>query len=210
MSQLMNLAPGPYIEEAISANSSQPKSRYAALPHTTTDRPYVVSVPVPDICPLRYKRTIARRAMNYPRTDTGFPYVQQAHGPMAPPEPPAHDQTLGSPSIAEEELHLARTARRHSDAHIGRPVHFEIGPHAGRTIRAQLDVIQNAEQGRKCADPPRTAHNQTHADGSGTREAKKAKKDRRPLDPPPVIRLRMFEVIDEGTSHETERELTPE
>ncbi|KAL1748312.1 velvet factor-domain-containing protein [Schizophyllum fasciatum] len=66
---------------------------------------------------------------------------------------------------------------------VGRPVHFAAGPFAGRTIRAALDEIQAAQLGRKYA-----------------------RVDRRPLDPPPAVRLRLFDVRDAGTARETEAE----
>ncbi|KAL1672954.1 velvet factor-domain-containing protein [Schizophyllum commune] len=66
---------------------------------------------------------------------------------------------------------------------IGRPVHFAHGPFAGRTIRASLDEIQAAQLGRKYA-----------------------RVDRRPLDPPPAVRLRLFNVHDAGTEQQREEE----
>ncbi|OCH89016.1 hypothetical protein OBBRIDRAFT_836141 [Obba rivulosa] len=63
------------------------------------------------------------------------------------------------------------------------PVTFIAGELAGRTIRGELEELQKADLGRKYA-----------------------RKDRRPLDPPPVIRLRLFEVIEPGTPQEYERE----
>ncbi|TRM66928.1 velvet factor-domain-containing protein [Schizophyllum amplum] len=66
---------------------------------------------------------------------------------------------------------------------IGHPIHFASGPFAGRTIRAALDEIQQAQLGRKYA-----------------------RVDRRPLDPPPAVRLRLFEVYDLGTDREMEAE----
>ncbi|KAH9831011.1 velvet factor [Rhodofomes roseus] len=68
---------------------------------------------------------------------------------------------------------------------IGRLVHFVSGPFANRTVRAELDELQKADLGRKCGN-----------------------RDRRPLDPPPVVRLKLFEIIDEGTPQETEREIS--
>ncbi|TFK75747.1 hypothetical protein BDN72DRAFT_867976 [Pluteus cervinus] len=67
---------------------------------------------------------------------------------------------------------------------MGRPIRFETGQFSGQTIRAELHEIQKADLGRKYA-----------------------RVDRRPLDPPPVVQLRLFEVFNEGTSQETEREL---
>ncbi|KZT66814.1 hypothetical protein DAEQUDRAFT_729781 [Daedalea quercina L-15889] len=68
---------------------------------------------------------------------------------------------------------------------IDRPVHFVSGPFANRTVRAELEELQKADLGRKCGN-----------------------RDRRPLDPPPVVRLRLFETINEGTPQETENEIT--
>ncbi|KAJ7628702.1 velvet factor-domain-containing protein [Roridomyces roridus] len=67
---------------------------------------------------------------------------------------------------------------------IGKPIHFTEGQFAGRTIRAELQELQAASFGRKYA-----------------------KVDRRPLDPPPVAWLRLFEVHNAGTDAETEIEL---
>ncbi|KAF7292756.1 Velvet domain-containing protein [Mycena indigotica] len=67
---------------------------------------------------------------------------------------------------------------------IGRPIYFTEGQFAGRTIRATLDEIQAAAFGRKYA-----------------------KVDRRPLDPPPVACLRLYEVFNPGTAAQTEQEL---
>lgn len=68
---------------------------------------------------------------------------------------------------------------------IGRPIkNIVSGPFAGRTIRFQLHEYQKPDVGRKFA-----------------------KRDRRPVDPPPVVRLRMFEVRDEDTPNEREEEL---
>ncbi|KAJ7216449.1 velvet factor-domain-containing protein [Mycena pura] len=67
---------------------------------------------------------------------------------------------------------------------IGRPIHFTEGQFAGKTIRATLQELQAASFGRKYA-----------------------KVDRRPLDPPPVACLRLFEVFNAGTDAETETEV---
>ncbi|KZT71993.1 hypothetical protein DAEQUDRAFT_665017, partial [Daedalea quercina L-15889] len=65
---------------------------------------------------------------------------------------------------------------------INRPVHLVSGPLVNHTIRAELDELQKADLGRKCGN-----------------------KDRRTLDPPPVVRIKLFEIINEGTSDETEQ-----
>jgi hypothetical protein len=58
------------------------------------------------------------------------------------------------------------------------------GMFTGRTIRAEVEEVQKANVGRKYA----------------------ASKDRRALDPPPVVGLRIFDVRDagNGTTHDTE------
>lgn len=122
------------------------------------------------------------------------------------PPPTIHQQPPPPPD--------ANSARRHGTNSIGAPHHFEIGPFAGMTVRAQLTVVQDAEMARKCADPPRTVQRTVPhtmmADGSNDRRAKPGKKDRRPLDPPPVVQLRLFRVLDEGTSRQTEEEIPTE
>ncbi|KAI0640793.1 velvet factor-domain-containing protein [Trametes meyenii] len=68
----------------------------------------------------------------------------------------------------------------------GKPVTLSAGPLAGRTVRVELEEIQKADAGRKYG-----------------------RKDRRPIDPPPVVLCRFFEVIDRaGVIHE--EELGPE
>lgn len=64
----------------------------------------------------------------------------------------------------------------------GNFVRYDCGPLAGRIVRAELHEYQRPAIGRKFA-----------------------KRDRRPLDPPPVVRLRMFELLDAG--HQSEREV---
>ncbi|KAJ7851991.1 velvet factor-domain-containing protein [Mycena leptocephala] len=67
---------------------------------------------------------------------------------------------------------------------VGRPIHFTDGQFVGKTIRAKLQELQAAAFGRKYA-----------------------KVDRRPLDPPPVAWLRLFEVFNADTQDETETEI---
>ncbi|EMD37761.1 hypothetical protein CERSUDRAFT_94754 [Gelatoporia subvermispora B] len=68
---------------------------------------------------------------------------------------------------------------------IGEPVTFVAGQFAGQTIRTQLEELQKADLGRKYA-----------------------RKDRRPVDPPPVVRLRMIRIINYGTPDKFEEEIT--
>ncbi|EIN14552.1 hypothetical protein PUNSTDRAFT_140817 [Punctularia strigosozonata HHB-11173 SS5] len=67
---------------------------------------------------------------------------------------------------------------------IGLPTSFAHGPFAGLTVRAELEELQQADLGRKYAV-----------------------KDRRPLDPPPILKLYLYEVRHCDTARETEHEL---
>ncbi|KAI0634009.1 velvet factor [Trametes polyzona] len=66
-------------------------------------------------------------------------------------------------------------------------VRFSSGPLAGLTVRVELDEIQQADRGRKFA-----------------------RKDRRPLDPPPVVLCRAYNIIEHGTPHFREVDLPVE
>ncbi|KAH9931954.1 velvet factor-domain-containing protein [Fomitopsis serialis] len=79
---------------------------------------------------------------------------------------------------------IQRGLARTTPTLIGQPVLFTAGPYAGRVIRADLVELQKADLGRKC----------------GIR-------DRRPVDPPPVLRLRLYEVSDVDTAAQREEEL---
>ncbi|KAI0714204.1 velvet factor-domain-containing protein, partial [Cerioporus squamosus] len=67
---------------------------------------------------------------------------------------------------------------------IGGPFKFHSGPFAGRILRSALQELQKADVGRKYA-----------------------RKDKRPLDPPPVVRLSCFQTVHEGTRREAEKEI---
>ncbi|KAF6751112.1 velvet factor [Ephemerocybe angulata] len=66
-----------------------------------------------------------------------------------------------------------------------RPMPFESGLLAQHSTRAELIEIQKADLGRKYA-----------------------RVDRRPLDPPPVVLLKLFQVLDPDTPQEVEREIS--
>ncbi|RPD78539.1 hypothetical protein L226DRAFT_531879 [Lentinus tigrinus ALCF2SS1-7] len=68
---------------------------------------------------------------------------------------------------------------------IGGPIYFTEGPFAGKTIRTSATELQKADVGRKYA-----------------------RRDKRPLDPPPVVQVRFFEVLNAGTSRQYEKEIT--
>ena len=102
---------------------------------------------------------------------------------------------------------------------VGVPHHVASGAFAGRTIRAELEEVQKADLGRKCADPPRPAPIQAHLSmqslGGGALSAldgrqRTARKDRRPLDPPPVVALRLYEIFNAGTDRQMERRIPAE
>ncbi|KAI6126719.1 velvet factor-domain-containing protein [Pisolithus sp. B1] len=67
---------------------------------------------------------------------------------------------------------------------VNRPIHYVSGHFQGQTIRAELKEIQKADLGRKYA-----------------------RVDRRPLDPPPVVQLKLYQVFNYGTDTQYEREL---
>ncbi|KAI0700208.1 velvet factor-domain-containing protein [Cytidiella melzeri] len=92
--------------------------------------------------------------------------------------PPHHQGPL--PGISE--LDTMGNATRSLDftrENIGRAVTFSEGPFAGLTIRAELTELQKADLGRKYA-----------------------RKDRRPLDPPPVVQLKLLQLKHQGTPFE--------
>ncbi|EMD36421.1 hypothetical protein CERSUDRAFT_115434 [Gelatoporia subvermispora B] len=67
---------------------------------------------------------------------------------------------------------------------IDTPVTYTSGPFAGRKIRAQLVEVQKADLGRKYV-----------------------RKDRRPLDPPPIVQMRLFEVFNQDIQNSCEEEI---
>jgi len=70
---------------------------------------------------------------------------------------------------------------------IGKYIQYDAGPLAGRCVRSELQEHQKADLGRKFA-----------------------KRDRRPLDPPPIVRLRMFELHGAGLPSQYELEIPVE
>ncbi|KIM54045.1 hypothetical protein SCLCIDRAFT_1222348 [Scleroderma citrinum Foug A] len=84
-----------------------------------------------------------------------------------------------------ESSALPPSPRRMISSWINRPIHFASGHFEGQTIRAELEEIQKADLGRKYA-----------------------RVDRRPLDPPPVVRLRLYQVFNFGTDTQYEKEIS--
>lgn len=79
---------------------------------------------------------------------------------------------------------MHESTRRTTLSYINAPIRFSSGQFRGRCVRAELIEIQKADLGRKYA-----------------------RVDRRPLDPPPVVQLRLYNVHNEGTDHESEQEV---
>lgn len=79
---------------------------------------------------------------------------------------------------------MHESTRRTTLSYINGPIHFSSGQFRGRCVRAELVEIQKADLGRKYA-----------------------RVDRRPLDPPPVVQLRLYYIHNEGTDHESEQEV---
>ncbi|KAF8964749.1 velvet factor-domain-containing protein [Flammula alnicola] len=119
------------------------------------------------------------------RQPQAAPYQPQA----APAPSSTHYSSQSSQSSSVPSSPTAPHSNRRGQARgadlIGRPVYFSTGPYNGKTIRMELHEIQKADLGRKYA-----------------------RVDRRPLDPPPVVHLKMFEVHNAGTDREVENEMT--
>jgi hypothetical protein len=97
-----------------------------------------------------------------------------------------HDyQAESSRSVLQHVVsaHQSRGPSQNTDV-VGRPIHFVGGQFAGQTVRAELHEVQKADLGRKYA-----------------------RVDRRPLDPPPAVLLRLFHVYNAGTDLESEKEV---
>ncbi|KAI0704080.1 velvet factor-domain-containing protein [Earliella scabrosa] len=71
---------------------------------------------------------------------------------------------------------------------------LETGPFAGRLMCATLEELQKADIGRK--------------DKLTVGVGRYARKDKRPLDPPPVVVMRLFQVAHAGTPHEQVQEFS--
>ena len=122
---------------------------------------------------------------------------------------------MGSPPVHDPPSPTAANARRlgHTTSDIGTFMTFTSGPLEGRTIRAEICEVQKADLGRKCADPPTAASSSSHKAKEKEKdkdETRNVRKDRRPLDPPPVVRLRLIECFNRGTPQEYEREIPPD
>ncbi|KAJ6588577.1 velvet factor-domain-containing protein [Mycena capillaripes] len=106
-----------------------------------------------------------------------------------------HQYALAAPHSGAPSLMIPAPSQQTGESHhrynhqsgtslVNRPIHFTDGQFMGKTIRAKLQELQAAAFGRKYA-----------------------KVDRRPLDPPPVAWLQLFEVFNAGTEDETQTEI---
>lgn len=81
-------------------------------------------------------------------------------------------------------INLQQFSTAISDVSSANPTSHTKGRFAGRTVRVHLFERQKADRGRKFAT-----------------------RDRRPLDPPPVVQIQFYQVIGLGSTHETEEEI---
>lgn len=84
-----------------------------------------------------------------------------------------------------ERWHLAN-----QESHIGDPILFSSGQFMGRKLRFELRELQKAESGRKKVWFINSKYSYLIL------AHRYAKVDRRPLDPPPAVHLRIFEVLN--------------
>lgn len=131
--------------------------------------------------------------------------VHHSHRPN-----PTHSQTMFGPN----QLVAASNARR-----IQHPpttyIRCDTGMFAGRTIRAEAIEVQKANVGRKCVfyhPSSVTSLGLSHfhfLDLNTIRPLCRyaASKDRRALDPPPVTKLRIYDVRDSGNGIPQETEV---
>ncbi|THH12767.1 hypothetical protein EW146_g7387 [Bondarzewia mesenterica] len=98
-----------------------------------------------------------------------------------------------------------RPSHHHSNTRsIGDPLNFTSGQFSGQLIRAELIELQKADLGRKSVFIPcPRSPAQTFSPDS----FRYARKDRRPLDPPPVVQLRLFKVQNAGQHDQREVEV---
>ncbi|KAH9477943.1 putative velvet family sexual development regulator [Psilocybe cubensis] len=122
---------------------------------------------------------------NHPLNSSGISYGTHQQDIWAP-------QSINHTFSAEDDMlrtgipsqNLSSAPPNREASPIGRPMYLSSGPLAGRTVRMEIQEIQQAELGRRYG-----------------------KIDRRPIDPPPVVLLRIFEVRNAGTNRQQEREL---
>ncbi|ETW77395.1 developmental regulator VosA [Heterobasidion irregulare TC 32-1] len=110
----------------------------------------------------------------------GHPYGSQPQQGYSSQEYPPQPQPASASSASRSRED--RPPRHHSSSRsIGDPLNFTSGQFSGQLIRAELVELQKADLGRKYA-----------------------RKDRRPLDPPPVVQLRLYKVQSDQREVEVE------
>ncbi|KAK7062823.1 hypothetical protein VNI00_000318 [Paramarasmius palmivorus] len=113
-------------------------------------------------------------------------HSSQSYGPFGLVNPATSSTETSSNTNIENDTRNFAQNLGHGGSHaglIGQPIPFVTGQFAGNTIRAELVEIQKANLGRKYA-----------------------RVDRRPLDPPPVVSLKLFHVTDEAEERELSNE----
>ncbi|KAI0311205.1 velvet factor-domain-containing protein [Amylostereum chailletii] len=106
----------------------------------------------------------------------GSPYGAPSHPPYPPANPypqqaqPSSSRDRDPPRSSHPPVQQPSTSRA-----FGSTLNFTTGQFSGKQVRAELIELQKADLGRKYA-----------------------RKDRRPLDPPPVIQLRLYMVHGSG------------
>lgn len=96
----------------------------------------------------------------------------------------------------------------HDNPVVGAPVTFSDGLLAGQRLRFELEEIQGAAIGRKyvgsstVGPPLRLAHSKLGANCRFTR------KDRRPIDPPPVVVCKVFQSVTAEDGEVAKEEVT--
>ncbi len=84
---------------------------------------------------------------------------------------------------------------------------FESGPLAGRTVRVSLQELQKADHGRKYAPsctlaPAKVLSSESVLIVVGIPWSRYGRKDKRPLDPPPVVQMKCYQIARQGSSAE--------
>lgn len=117
---------------------------------------------------------------------------------------PTQHSSVPNNSMGHQIDHHHRPSReRHSTDLINKPIHFTSGQFAGQTVRAELHEIQKANLGRKYVHPCFVFDSSILT----LSPHRYARVDRRPLDPPPAVLLRLFHVYHPGTTRQAEREV---
>lgn len=137
---------------------------------------------------------------------------------QSPPQPHRYhhssSRSPSSPSSTDLQQSTNNRDIHHHQPHgtdlIGRAVHFSTGQFAGQTIRMELKEIQKADLGRKSVWTPLLGFVLPIRVRPLMVPIRYARVDRRPLDPPPVVLLRIFQVHNLGSNRETEKELNYE